>query len=318
MIRAGLALLLAFVGVAVWSPGVQAGQPWHDGYFPNVVLTDQDGRKHAFYDDLIKGKVVALNFIYTKCKDVCPADTAQMLQVQDLLGERIGRDVYFYSISLDPENDTPRVLKRYRHMFGINSTWLFLTGKKSDIVLIQRKLGLIGERVPSLKEHNTSLIVGNETTAQWIKRSPYDHPKVLANLLSDGLRNYADAGAAAMQSFAAAKQISGQTRGDYLFRTRCTACHTVGGGDKLGPDLKGVVAARSRGWLTRWLKEPDKMIAEKDPVAVALKARYRNLPMPNLGLNDVDAEALITYLATADTVAAQTSRQASSNPLRAQ
>jgi protein SCO1/2 len=63
MIRAGLALLLAFVGVAVWSPGVQAGQPWHDGYFPNVVLTDQDGRKHAFYDDLIKGKVVALNFI---------------------------------------------------------------------------------------------------------------------------------------------------------------------------------------------------------------------------------------------------------------
>jgi protein SCO1/2 len=288
------ALALAHAGSA------RAGQPWHDGYFPNVVLTDQDGRKHRFYDDIIKGKVVALNFIYTKCKDVCPADTAQMLQVEALLGERAGRDVFFYSISIDPKNDTPAALRRYKHMFGIGPKWLFLTGRKHDITLIQRKLGMIGDRVPSLKEHNTSLIIGNETTAQWIKRSPYDHPKVLANLLGEALFNYSTASGAGMQSYAAAPQISGQTRGDYLFRTRCTACHTVGEGDKLGPDLKGVVAARPRAWLVRWLKEPDKMIAEKDPTALALKARYRNLPMPNLGLNDVDAAALIEHLEKED------------------
>lgn len=289
--RVWLALLLSIA----WAAAANAAQPWHDGYFPNTVLTDQDGRPHKFYDDLIKGKVVALNFIYTQCKDVCPVDTAQMMQVYDLLGDRVGRDVYFYSISIDPKNDTPRVLKHYKHMFGIGANWLFLTGKKSDIEVIQRKLGLIGAQTPTLKQHNTSLIVGNEATAQWIKRSPFDHPKLLANLLGNGLRNYAMSDTP-MQSFAAAPQISGQTRGDYLFRTRCTACHTVGGGDKLGPDLKGVVAARSKAWLTRWLKEPDKMIAERDPTALALKARYRGLPMPNLGLNDVDAAAMIEFL----------------------
>lgn len=306
-------LWLALALSIAWAALAYAAQPWHDGYFPNVLLTDQSGRPHRFYDDLIKGKIVALNFIYTRCKDVCPADTAQMLQVADILGDRVGRDVFFYSISIDPENDTPRVLARYKRMFGVGANWLFLTGKKSDIETIQRKLGLIGAQAPSLKQHNTSLIVGNEATAQWIKRSPYDHPKLLANLLSDGLRNYAATSNAGMQSFAAAKQISGQTRGDYLFRTRCTACHTVGAGDKLGPDLKGVVAARSRAWLTRWLKEPDKMLAEGDPTATALRARYRNLPMPNLGLNDVDADALIAYLG-----APQREAQASSKPLRAQ
>jgi len=298
--------VVAFILSLIWAASANAAQPWHGGYFPNVVLTDQDGRAHKFYDDLIKGRVVALNFIYTRCKDVCPADTAQMLQVSDLLGDRIGKDVFFYSISIDPRNDTPLVLRRYKRMFGIGPNWLFLTGKKSDIEIIQRKLGLIGAKAPSLKQHNTSLIVGNEVTAQWIKRSPYDHPKLLANLLTDGLRNYATTGGR-LEPFSVARQMSGQTRGDYLFRTRCTACHTVGGGDKLGPDLKGVVTARPRAWLARWLKEPDKMLAERDATALALKARYRNLPMPNLGLNDVDASALIEFLSRGDgaTVAAR-------------
>lgn len=285
------------MALALLSAGAASAASWHGDWFPNVVLTDQDGRKLKFYDDVIKGKIVALNFIYTKCKDVCPADTAQMLQVSTLLGDRVGKDVFFYSISIDPKNDTPAVLRRYKQMFGAN--WTFLTGKRDDVILIQRKLGMIGARVPSLKEHNTSLIVGNEKTAQWIKRSPYDHPKLLANLLGDGLNNYKTAGGE-LASYAAASQIANMSRGEYLFRTRCTACHTIGGGDKLGPDLKGVASARPRAWLTRWLKEPDKMIAEKDPTALALKARYRGLPMPNLGFNDVDAAALIEHLEQQD------------------
>jgi protein SCO1/2 len=78
------------------------------------------------------------------------------------------------------------------------------------------------------------------------------------------------------------------------------ACHSVGEGDKLGPDLAGVVARRDHDWLVRWLKEPDKMIAEGDPIAVSMKAAYRNLPMPNLGLNDTDASALIEFLQQED------------------
>jgi protein SCO1 len=296
MTRAIVCFVSALGLIAASATVAQASQPWHEGYFPNVVLTDQDGRKHKFYDDLIKGKVVALNFIFTKCTDVCPADTAQLRQVQDLLGDRVGRDVFFYSISIDPKNDTPAALKRYKHMFAVGPGWEFLTGNKDDIDLIQRKLGLVGADAPALKEHNTSLIIGNEATGQWIKRSPYDHPKLLANLLGDALHNYASSSSVGLKPFSAAGEIRGQSGGEYLFRTRCMSCHTIGGGDRLGPDLAGVAAARPRDWLTRWLKEPDKMLAEKDPVAVALAARYRNLPMPNLGLNDVDAAALIDYM----------------------
>lgn len=287
------------MGLALLCAGVASAASFHGDWFPNVVLTDQDGRKHKFYDDVIKDKVVALNFIYTKCTDVCPTDTAQMLQVSALLGDRVGKDIFFYSISIDPDNDTPAVLRRYKEMFGIGSNWTFLTGNKDDVALIQRKLGMIGARVPSLKEHNTSLIVGNEKTAQWIKRSPYDHPKILANLLSNSLNNFTGGGAGLLP-FSAAPEISNRTRGDVLFRSRCMACHTVGEGDKLGPDLAGVVARRDHDWLVRWLKEPDKMIAEGDPIAVSMKAAYRNLPMPNLGLNDTDAAALIEFLQQED------------------
>jgi protein SCO1 len=287
---------LIFSTFALSDFAAEASPRWHGEYFPNVVLTDQDGRKHKFYDDIIKGKVVALNFIYTKCKDICPSDTAQLRQVQDILGDRIGRDVFIYSITVDPKNDTPAVLKRYKRMFGVGPGWQFLTGKQEDIVEIQRKLGLIGKRIPKLTEHNTSLILGNEVSAHWIKRSPYDHPKVLANLLGDALHNYAKSSASSMQPFSVAAEIRGRSRGDILFMTRCAACHTIGGGDKLGPDLQGVAAARPRRWLKRWLKEPDKMIAAKDPIALALKKRYRNIDMPNLKLNEVDVTALIDYM----------------------
>ncbi len=292
--------VLALFSLALLLVPVRAAQPWHENYFPNVELTDQDGKAHKFYDDVIKGKVVALNFIFTKCTDVCPVDTAQLRQVAELLGDKLGRDVHFYSISIDPENDTPEALKRYRHTFDVpEKGWTFLTGKKSEIDLLRRKLGLLGADPEPLKQHSSTLIIGNETTAQWIKRSPYDHPKLLANLLSEALRNYVPAGGEKL-SYAEAARITGLTRGQNLFRTRCQACHTIGEGDKLGPDLKGVVAARDAAWLTRWLKEPDKMIAEKDPVALALMAKYRNLAMPNLSLNDVDASAVIEYLLEQD------------------
>ncbi len=298
--RAALAFLLTLLFAL--SPA-RAGQPWHDSYFPNTQLTDQDGKTHRFYNDIIKGKVVALNFIYTKCTDVCPVDTAQMRQVAELLGDRLGRDIFFYSISIDPENDTPEAMKRYMYTFDLPTKgWTFLTGNKAEIDEIRRKLGLIRGDSEPLKQHNTSLIIGNEKTAQWIKRSPFDHPKMLAGLIGESL-SYASA-PESRQPYSVAGQIKGISQGQTLFRSRCQACHTIGGGDKLGPDLKGVVGARDRAWLIRWLKEPDKVIAEKDPTALALLARYRNLPMPNLSLSDIDAEAVIAYLEEQDSAAA--------------
>src|SRR5262245_57946604 len=115
---------------------------WGTTYFPNVQLTTHDGATVRFYDDLLKGKSVAVNVIYTNCADECPLEMARMVQLQRTLGDRMGRDIFFYSISIDPARDTPRELKKYAEKFGVGPGWLLLTGKVEDIKLITRKLGL--------------------------------------------------------------------------------------------------------------------------------------------------------------------------------
>ena len=107
----------------------------------NVPLVTQDGEQVRFYDDLIKGKIVAVNFIYTSCMFTCPLETARLAQVQRILGERVGKDIFFYSISIDPGHDTPPVLKAYLEKFGVGPGWLFLTGKKEDIVQVVGRAG---------------------------------------------------------------------------------------------------------------------------------------------------------------------------------
>jgi len=97
-------------------------------YFPNVKLQTQDGKTVRFYDDLIKGKIVTINFFYAKCEGICPTVTANLARVQKLLGERMGRDIFMISISLKPETDTPAVLKEYAEMFKAKPGWTFLTG----------------------------------------------------------------------------------------------------------------------------------------------------------------------------------------------
>lgn len=84
--------------------------------------------------------------------------------------------------------------------------------------------------------------------------------------------------------------------GASLFQEKCTACHTVGGGDLVGPDLAGVTNRRGEDWLRRWIAEPDQMLAEGDPIATDLLAQYSNVPMPNLGLSDGEVASLIVYL----------------------
>jgi protein SCO1/2 len=298
--RSSAARLTAWI-LLVWAValgvGLAAAAPkrWGADYFPNVPLITQDGKTVRFYDDLLKDKVVAINFIYTSCTDVCPGETARLRQVQKLLEDRVGRDIFMYSISIDPETDTPEVLKEYAEKFRVGPGWLFLTGKEADITLLQRKLGLLIEDLEDPQDHNVSLLVGNEATGRWMKRSPYDNPLILAGLLADDLHNWKVA-REGRRSYTEARLLDKFSRGEYLFRTRCTACHSVGGGDGIGPDLLGVTQKRDPVWLARWLQVPDQMLAEKDPLAMQLYAKYREVPMPNLSLNDVEVQALVDYM----------------------
>lgn len=111
-------------------------------YFPNVTLTTHNRKQVKFYDDLMKDKFVVINMIYAQCSEgVCPVSTMNMRQVQKALGDRVGRDIHMYSISLLPEHDTPEVLKRYADQFGVGAGWEFLTGTQADIEIVRRKLG---------------------------------------------------------------------------------------------------------------------------------------------------------------------------------
>lgn len=264
--------------------------------YPNVPLVNQDGETLHFYDDVIKGKVVTINFMFTSCGNSCPLETAKLREVQKLLGEHAGKNVYMYSISVDPERDTPEALKAYMEKFNVGPGWQFLTGKKKDIDLIRDKLGMLNTGEKELSDHNINFIMGNEVTGRWVKRTPFDVPQSLVAALLGRLQTRSLLATMALPSYAQSHKQASSMQGEDLFLTRCTACHTIGQGDKMGPDLLGVTGKRDRAWLTRWLKQPDIMLQKKDALATALYEQYGKVPMPNLQLTDKDVADLIHFM----------------------
>jgi cytochrome oxidase Cu insertion factor (SCO1/SenC/PrrC family) len=267
------------------------------------VLTDQDGKQHKFYDDLLKNKVVSINLIFTSCSATCGLETARLREVKRLLGDRLGKDVFFYSISIDPLNDTPAALKEYAKRFDVDvKGWRFLTGKPKDIEVIRQKLGMYDDLIGEDKnksDHVLHTMLGNQATGRWMKGSPYENPAYTADQLGSWLHNYKDYRGDVARFEAAPTYLRNQSDGEKLFRHRCQSCHTIGStsGDRpLGPDLQDVVKRRDAKWLSRWLREPNRMIAEKDPIALELLARYK-IPMPNISLDDHDVRLLVEFMA---------------------
>ena len=290
-----LAALILLVFQTV--PAAADNGRWGADYFPNVTLTTQNGAPVRFYDDLVKGKIVAINLIYTTCKYACPLETARLSQVARLLGERMGRDVFFYSITIDPDHDTPEVLKEYAAKYQAGPGWTFLTGKQADIDLISKKLGLYSAPNPANPDgHQPFLLVGNEETGQWMRNSAVDNPSFLARTIGDWLDSWQNAKKDTLKSYTEVPARLTLDRGQYTFANHCAACHTIGRGDHLGPDLLGVTAARDRDWLTRFIVAPDKVRAAGDPIALALRAKYKQVMMPRLDLGTDDAAALIDYI----------------------
>jgi protein SCO1/2 len=135
-------------------------------YFSDVELLDQDGRKVRFYTDMLKGKTVVVNAFFTTCTSVCPPMNRSMEKIQAALGDRVGKDVFLVSITVDPATDTPVRLKEYAAKFHAGKGWTFLTGKKENLDWALYKLG---QYVEDKESHKTVIIVGNEATGLWKK-----------------------------------------------------------------------------------------------------------------------------------------------------
>ena len=264
-------------------------------YFPNVPLTTQDGKVVRFYDDLLKDKTVVVNLIYTQCSASCPLETAKLSQVQKILGDRVGKDVFFYSISIAPKHDTPEVLKAYAAKFHVKPGWLFLTGKEEDIKEISKKLGLASLTDASNRDgHQPSLMIGRDATGQWMRNSAVDNARFLAMKIEHFVDGYKNAGP--VKSYAAMGPLQDVRKGEYLFKSRCAACHTMGRGDAVGPDLSNVTKQRDRAWLSRYIATPDQMLAAGDPIAKELFTKYKSVRMPNLAMSAEETDAVLTYI----------------------
>jgi protein SCO1/2 len=268
---------------------------WGADYFPNVPLVDQDGKTVHFYDDLIKGKSVVLDMIYTHCVDSCPLETARLVQVQKMLGDKVGKDVFFYSITIDPKRDTPKVLKQYAETYHVGPGWTFYTGKPADIELIGKKLGLYSDPDPNNRDgHDPGVLIGNEPTHQWMLDAATDNPRFMSIMITDWLNSWRNRKGTPLPSYTEAKTV--QKDGRYLFARHCAACHTIGHGDKIGPDLQGVVDVRDHDWLVRQIATPDVLIADKDPIATALWNKYKHVNMPNLRLDQDEVNLILGFL----------------------
>lgn len=180
---------LSFTAAAPLTAGVLAGNAVAEGpkvwpavteesarrrlqqlHLPNLPLITHEGKKVLFYDDLVRGRAVSLNFFYANCDEVCPLVMANLGKVQKLLGNQVGRSLFMYSLTLKPEEDTVEVLRHHRAMYGAGPGWTFLTARPDDMEKLRRAIGF-SYPDPAIDKDKTQHIgnirYGNEPLMYW-------------------------------------------------------------------------------------------------------------------------------------------------------
>jgi protein SCO1/2 len=154
-----------------FAPPLSGRETLRRRYFPNVELTTTDGAKVRFYDDLLKDKIVVLNLMYATCDGICPTTTSNLKSVRKILRQEVDHDIFIYSMTLKPEEDSPAALKAYARMHGVDDPhWLFLTGKPDEVDLLRHKLGFADPNPQVDRDksrHSGMLRYGNEALSIW-------------------------------------------------------------------------------------------------------------------------------------------------------
>jgi len=164
--------------------GEKANAPPTQAYIsltiPDLEVKDQNGNKLHFYTDLIKGKVVVINFIYTDCTYVCPMQGTSFSKLQSALGDRLGKDVYLVSVSTDPVTDTPERLKAWGEKFGAQQGWKLVTGEKTPMDKLL--LALSGDSARK-GVHSAIAIIGSEAKGLWIRAYGLEEPQRMIEMI---------------------------------------------------------------------------------------------------------------------------------------
>ena len=149
---------------------------------PDIEVLDQNGRKIHFYTDLVKGQTVVINFIFTTCTTICPPLGATFARVQKELGDKVGRDVRFISISVDPATDTPERLKAWGAKFHAGDGWTFVTGNKPQVDELLRVLGASSAR---REDHSPTVLIGNDAHGAWTRTYGLANTGQLVQIIND-------------------------------------------------------------------------------------------------------------------------------------
>lgn len=150
---------------------------------PDVEVVTADGRRVHFYSDLVEGKRVAMNFVFTTCTTICPPMGANFKQLQKQLGERAGTDVELISVSVDPVTDTPERMRAWGERFGAGDGWTLVTGDRDAVTDLLKALGVF---TPDIRDHAPVVLLGDDPSGAWTRTYGLAPPATLVELL-DGL-----------------------------------------------------------------------------------------------------------------------------------
>ena len=131
---------------------------------PDIKVVDQNGKPRHFYSDLVRGKVVVMDFVYTTCTTICPPLGATFGKLQKNLGERLGKDVFLVSVSVDPATDTPERLRAWGAQFKARPGWTLVTGDKTEL---DRLLRVLGADAASPASHSAMILIVNDRAGVW-------------------------------------------------------------------------------------------------------------------------------------------------------
>lgn len=161
--------------------GTENNSSFSSSRIPDIPVIDQTGKRLNFYSDLVKGRTVAINFIFTTCTTICPPLTATFRRVQqDLAASEPRADLI--SISVDPETDTPERLKDFAGKFKAGPGWTFVTGDKTEITSL---LGALGARVSDKNDHTPMILIGNDLAGYWTRAYGLSSPAALVKAIKE-------------------------------------------------------------------------------------------------------------------------------------